>query len=76
MRLEGWETQINSEPIMQIERTEANYAVSHRSQNSWELARANYRNTERGPILPLAEVLLRVKQKFKVSVDWLLTGVE
>jgi hypothetical protein len=29
MRLEGWETQINSEPIMQIERTEANHAVSH-----------------------------------------------
>jgi hypothetical protein len=44
MRLEGWETQINSEPIMQIERTEANHAVSHRSQNSWELARANSRN--------------------------------
>jgi hypothetical protein len=46
MRLEGWETQINSEPIMQIERTEANHAVSHRSQNSWDLARANYRNTK------------------------------
>ena len=29
MRLEGWETQINSEPIMQIERPEANHAVSH-----------------------------------------------
>jgi len=28
MRLEGWETQINSEPNMQIERTEANHAVS------------------------------------------------
>jgi transcriptional regulator with XRE-family HTH domain len=31
---------------------------------------------ERGLILPPAEVLLRVKQEFKVSVDWLLTGVE
>ena len=31
---------------------------------------------ERGLILPPAEVLLRVKQKFKVSVDWLLTGVQ
>lgn len=31
---------------------------------------------ERGLMLPPAEVLLRVKQKFKVSVDWLLTGVQ
>jgi transcriptional regulator with XRE-family HTH domain len=31
---------------------------------------------ERGLILPPAEVLLRLKQEFKVSVDWLLTGVE
>lgn len=31
---------------------------------------------ERGLILPPAEVLLRVKQEFKVSVDWLLTGVK
>jgi transcriptional regulator with XRE-family HTH domain len=31
---------------------------------------------ERGLILPPAEVLLRIKQKFKVSVDWLLTGVK
>lgn len=30
---------------------------------------------ERGLMLPPAEVLLRVKQKFKVSVDWLLTGM-
>ena len=44
MRHEGWETQISSEPIVQIERTEANHAASHRSQNSWELAIANYRN--------------------------------
>jgi len=31
---------------------------------------------ERGLMLPPAEVLLRVKQEFKVSVDWLLTGVK
>jgi transcriptional regulator with XRE-family HTH domain len=31
---------------------------------------------ERGLMLPPAEVLLRVKQEFKVSVDWLLTGAE
>jgi transcriptional regulator with XRE-family HTH domain len=31
---------------------------------------------ERGLILPPAEVLLRIKEKFKVSVDWLLTGVK
>jgi len=31
---------------------------------------------ERGLISPPAEVLLRIKEKFKVSVDWLLTGVK
>lgn len=31
---------------------------------------------ERGLISPPAEVLVRIKEKFKVSVDWLLTGVE
>jgi transcriptional regulator with XRE-family HTH domain len=31
---------------------------------------------ERGLILPPAEVLLRLKEKFKISVDWLLTGVQ
>jgi transcriptional regulator with XRE-family HTH domain len=31
---------------------------------------------ERGLIYPPAEVLLRIKEKFKVSVDWLLTGVK
>jgi transcriptional regulator with XRE-family HTH domain len=29
---------------------------------------------ERGLALPAAEVLLRMKRKFRVSVDWLLTG--
>ena len=31
---------------------------------------------EGGLISPPAEVLLRIKEKFKVSVDWLLTGVK
>ena len=31
---------------------------------------------ERGLISPPAEVLLRIKEKFKVSVDWLLTGMK
>ena len=31
---------------------------------------------ERGLISPPADVLLRIKEKFKVSVDWLLTGVK
>lgn len=31
---------------------------------------------ERGLMSPPADVLVRIKQKFKVSVDWLLTGVE
>jgi transcriptional regulator with XRE-family HTH domain len=29
---------------------------------------------ERGLALPAADVLLRMKRKFRVSVDWLLTG--
>jgi len=39
-------------------------------------AASNSRRYERGLISPPAEVLLRIKEKFKVSVDWLLTGVK
>jgi transcriptional regulator with XRE-family HTH domain len=31
---------------------------------------------ERGLISPPAEVLLRIREKFNVSVDWLLTGAD
>jgi transcriptional regulator with XRE-family HTH domain len=31
---------------------------------------------ERGLISPPADVLLRIKERFRVSVDWLLTGVK
>ena len=31
---------------------------------------------ERGVAAPAADVLVRVKERFRVSVDWLLTGEE
>jgi transcriptional regulator with XRE-family HTH domain len=29
---------------------------------------------ERGIVAPAADVLIRIKQQFRVSIDWLLTG--
>lgn len=29
---------------------------------------------ERGTVAPPADVLLRIKERFRVSIDWLLTG--
>jgi transcriptional regulator with XRE-family HTH domain len=41
-----------------------------------EISQSQLSKYERGLMSPPAEVLLRIKEKFKVSADWLLTGVK
>lgn len=42
--------------------------------NQLEISQSQLSKYERGIAAPAADVLFRIKQRFRVSIDWLLTG--
>jgi transcriptional regulator with XRE-family HTH domain len=42
--------------------------------NQLEISQSQLSKYERGIAAPAADVLIRIKQRFRVSIDWLLTG--
>jgi transcriptional regulator with XRE-family HTH domain len=38
------------------------------------ISQSQFSKYERGTIAPPADVLIRIKEQFRVSIDWLLTG--